>query len=137
MCTCRVLAVVLAAVCAQTCESPKPSMMGGVERVSVDHPEVLKAAQFAVAEYNKASNDMFASKIVRIVSAQQQAVAGMKYIFEVELGRTQCKQSEVHDLETCDFAATPQKTFCNFVVLSVPWRGQMSLTKTTCRPSNN
>ncbi|XP_038659910.1 cyclin-dependent kinase-like 4 isoform X3 [Scyliorhinus canicula] len=68
---------------------------------------------------------------------RQQVVAGMKYYLEVELGRTQCKKSEVQDLETCDFAATPQRTFCNFDVYSVPWKGETSLIKMMCRPSNN
>ncbi|XP_020365378.1 cystatin-like [Rhincodon typus] len=135
----RVLAAVLAlflAACVQACGPRGKHLLGAPDRVSSDDPEVQKAVHFAVTEYNKASNDMFASKVMRILSAERQIVSGIKYILEVELGRTQCKQGKFHDLETCDFSATPHKTLCKFKVVSVAWTEETSLSK-TCRPFNN
>ncbi|XP_060687667.1 cystatin-like [Hemiscyllium ocellatum] len=130
-----VLCVLLAAP-AQACGS-RHKLVGAPEDVSPDDPELQKAVHFAVTEYNEASNDVFASKVVRILSAEQQIVAGVKYTFEVELGRTQCKQGQVHDLETCNFSETPHKTFCKFEVLSIAWRGETSLQSKMCKPSSN
>ncbi|XP_048391487.1 cystatin-like [Stegostoma tigrinum] len=135
----RVLAAALAlllAACVQACSSRAKHLLGAPVRVSSDDPEVQKAVHFALTEYNKASDDMFASKVMRILSAERQIVSGVKYILEVELGRTQCKQGEFHDLETCDFSAPPHKTLCKFEVISVAWTEETSLSK-TCRPSNN
>ncbi|XP_041064643.1 cystatin-like [Carcharodon carcharias] len=127
-----VVAVVFLAslvICAQ--------LFGALESVSTEQPEVLDAAHFAMSEYNKASNDMYLYKIMRIVSAQQQIVSGLKYVIQAEVGRTQCRRGAVDDLESCEFHETPQKTLCSFEVLVVPWREEISMMMMTCRPSNN
>ncbi|GCB65270.1 hypothetical protein scyTo_0011851 [Scyliorhinus torazame] len=118
------------AVCSQLLGAPRP--------VSLTDPEMLTAAQFAVAEYNKASNDMFASKIVRFISAQQQIVSGVKYILQVEMGRTQCRLGHVDDLQMCELHESPQKKICNFHVVSVPWEEEIyQLPKSKCTQSKN
>uniref|UniRef100_UPI00398ECA2D cystatin-like n=1 Tax=Pristiophorus japonicus TaxID=55135 RepID=UPI00398ECA2D len=110
------------------------SVPGTSELISPDDPEALKAAGFAMAEYNKASNDMFLHKVVSIVSAQRQIVAGIKYILEVEVGKTQCRQGEVDDLDSCALHAIPKKQLCNFEVVVIPWLEDISLPKSMCTP---
>ncbi|XP_078412825.1 LOW QUALITY PROTEIN: cystatin-like [Cetorhinus maximus] len=112
-------------------------LLGAPESVSPEQPQMLKAANFAMSEYNKESNDMYLSRIMRIVSAQQQIVSGIKYIIQAEVGRTQCRHGAVDDLESCNFHETPQKTLCSFEVLVVPWTENISMIKTNCKPSNN
>ncbi|XP_067844466.1 cystatin-like [Heptranchias perlo] len=128
--------VVTMAICAWSCSLTERQPLGGLEEISTSNPAVVRAAQFALSEFNKESNDIYVSKIARIVSAKQQLVAGVKYILEVELGRTQCRQGEVDDLESCEFHATPHKTHCNFEVLTVAWMEEISLIKNTCTPLN-
>ncbi|XP_038659946.1 cystatin-like [Scyliorhinus canicula] len=111
------------------------NLLGAPEPVSLDSPEVQSAAQFAIAEYNKASNDMFASKIVRIISARHQLVSGTKYILQVEVARTQCRLEHVVVLQICELHESPQTKICNFDVLSIPWDEEITLLKSECAQS--
>ncbi|KAM9297591.1 cystatin-C [Morus bassanus] len=94
-----------------------------------------RALQFAMAEYNKASNDMYSSRVVRVVSAKRQIVAGIKYIIKAEIGRTTCPKPAT-DLQSCAFHDEPQMakhTVCNFVVYTVPWLNQITLLESKCQ----
>ncbi|NWW20410.1 CYT protein, partial [Falcunculus frontatus] len=106
---------------------------------TIDNPEndegVERALQFAMTAYNRASNDMYTSRVVRIISAQRQIVAGVKYIMEVEIARTTCTKPAI-DIQHCAFHQEPQMaqhTICTFVVLNVPWRNQVELLESKCR----
>uniref|UniRef100_A0A8C3TRE8 Egg-white cystatin n=1 Tax=Catharus ustulatus TaxID=91951 RepID=A0A8C3TRE8_CATUS len=94
-----------------------------------------RALQFAMTAYNRASNDMYTSRVVRIISAEKQIVAGVKYIMEVEIARTTCTKPAT-DIQHCAFHEEPQMakhTICNFVVLNVPWRNQVELLESKCQ----
>nr|ACH45797.1 putative cystatin variant 1 [Taeniopygia guttata] len=85
--------------------------------------------------YNRASNDMYSSRVVRVISAQRQIVAGVKYIMEVEIARTTCTKPAT-DIQHCAFHEEPQMakhTICNFVVLNVAWRNQVELLESKCQ----
>ncbi|KAM6366548.1 cystatin-like [Alca torda] len=94
-----------------------------------------RALEFAMAEYNRASNDMYSSRVVRIISAKRQIVAGIKYTIKVEVGRTTCPKPAT-DLQSCAFHDAPQMskhTICNFVVYTVPWLNQIKLLESDCQ----
>ncbi|XP_074781647.1 cystatin-C [Athene noctua] len=94
-----------------------------------------RALHFAIAEYNKASNDMYSSRVVRVISAKKQIVAGIKYIMEVEVGRTTCPKPAA-DLQSCAFHDAPQMakhTVCKFVVYAIPWLNQIKLLTADCQ----
>ncbi|NXJ94756.1 CYT protein, partial [Corythaixoides concolor] len=115
----------------------RPRLVGAPEEISnFDNDEGLqRALQFAMAEYNKASNDMYSSRVVRIISAKKQIVAGIKYIMKVEIGRTTC-QKPAADLQGCAFPEAPQMAkhaICNFVVYSIPWQNQTKLLEHNCQ----
>ncbi|KFO83809.1 Cystatin, partial [Buceros rhinoceros silvestris] len=93
-----------------------------------------RALRFAMEQYNKGSNDMYASRVVRIISAKRQVVAGLKYIIEAEIARTTCPKPAA-DLQSCAFNDAPQMaehTTCNFVVYTVPWLNKMQLLDSSC-----
>uniref|UniRef100_A0AAQ4QWW4 Cystatin domain-containing protein n=1 Tax=Gasterosteus aculeatus aculeatus TaxID=481459 RepID=A0AAQ4QWW4_GASAC len=92
-------------------------MTGEPRAVPVNDTEVLRAAHFAVSEFN--AEQRVAYKLVSIKSV----VAGVNYILEVLLGRAKC-QSLSAELR------------CRFVVTEMPWNGSRALTKKKCRPSN-
>ncbi|XP_041107968.1 cystatin-like [Polyodon spathula] len=96
-------------------------MPGGLQDVSTDREDVQRAARFAVAEYNKGSNHPYSSKMIRIVSAQAQVVAGMKYYLHIEMERT-------HGCHNEEFS-------CKFVVLEVLWKDITELLDTKCKNS--
>eukprot|EP00061_Rhincodon_typus_P001270 g14257.t1 len=49
---------------------------GGLQPVDVNSEEVLEAARFALDVYNRGTNDMYLSKIARIMSAKAQVGNG-------------------------------------------------------------
>ncbi|CAM9856322.1 unnamed protein product [Bubo scandiacus] len=114
-----------------------PRLLGAPVGVdNTDNDEGLqRALHFAIAEYNKASNDMYSSRVVRIISAKKQIVSGVKYIMEVEIGRTTCPKPAA-DLQSCAFHEGPQmakRTVCNFVVYTIPWLNQIKLLTSDCQ----
>uniref|UniRef100_A0A671RXN4 Cystatin-like n=1 Tax=Sinocyclocheilus anshuiensis TaxID=1608454 RepID=A0A671RXN4_9TELE len=108
---------------------------GGPVDANINDEDVQKALRFAVAQYNRQSNDEFVRKVSKVIKVQQQVVAGMNYIFTVKLGRTNCKKGGVETLcaihkdpkvarvrrtvstlQYCDYLFT----FLDFHVKSVP-----------------
>ncbi|NXF03605.1 CYT protein, partial [Smithornis capensis] len=105
----------------------------------VDNPEndegLQRALQVAMQAYNRASNDMYSSRVVRVLSAEKQIVAGIKYIMRVEIARTTCTKPAAN-LQDCAFHEEPhmaKHTICNFVVLHVPWRNQYQVLESKCQ----
>uniref|UniRef100_A0A7N9DC00 Cystatin C n=2 Tax=Macaca TaxID=9539 RepID=A0A7N9DC00_MACFA len=117
-------------------ESRKPPrLVGGPMDASVEEEGVRRALDFAVSEYNKASNDMYHSRALQVVRARKQIVAGVNYFLDVELGRTTCTKTQPN-LDNCPFHEQPhlkRKAFCSFQIYTVPWQGTMTLSKSTCQ----
>ncbi|XP_009868848.1 PREDICTED: cystatin-like, partial [Apaloderma vittatum] len=62
-------------------------------------------------------------------------VAGVKYIMEVEIGRTTCTKPAA-DLQDCAFYDAPQMaqhTICKFVVYTIPWQNETKLLESKCQ----
>ncbi|XP_040468033.1 cystatin-like [Falco naumanni] len=115
----------------------RPRLVGApVDIADTGNDEGLqRALQFAMAEYNKASNDMYSSRVVRVLSAQRQIVSGIKYLMKVEIGRTTCPKPAA-DLQSCAFHDAPEMamhTVCNFTVYVVPWLNEIKLLSTSCQ----
>ncbi|XP_035752971.1 cystatin-like, partial [Egretta garzetta] len=75
------------------------------------------------------------SRVVGVISAKRQIVSGIKYIMEVEIGRTTCPKPAT-DLQSCALHEAPQMakhTTCNFVVYTIPWLNQIKLLTSSCR----
>uniref|UniRef100_A0A8D0GZY2 Cystatin C n=1 Tax=Sphenodon punctatus TaxID=8508 RepID=A0A8D0GZY2_SPHPU len=85
---------------------------------------VQRALQFAMSEYNKASNDKFASRVAEVIQAKKQIVSGIRYILDVKVGRTTCTKSAP------DMA---NHLTCNFVVYTIPWQNKISLVNNKCQ----
>uniref|UniRef100_A0A7N5KBP0 Cystatin domain-containing protein n=1 Tax=Ailuropoda melanoleuca TaxID=9646 RepID=A0A7N5KBP0_AILME len=109
-------------------------LFGGPMNSSLEDAGARRALQFAMGEYNRASNDMYGSRVSEVLGVQTQVVSGLKYYFTVKVGRTVCRK-EVTDLETCEFHKGPNlaKTVtCRFEVYDVPWTSTISLVKSVC-----
>ncbi|XP_017396941.1 cystatin-C [Cebus imitator] len=112
-----------------------PRLLGGPMDASVEEEGVRSALDFAVSEYNKASNDMYHSRALQVVRARKQIVAGVNYFLDVEMGRTTCTKNQPN-LDNCPFHDQPnlkRKAFCSFQIYSVPWQGIMTLSKSNCQ----
>ncbi|KAM9067300.1 cystatin [Sarcophilus harrisii] len=112
-----------------------PRLIGGLSEANVNDENVQRALNFALREFNQASNDKYGSRVFRVLEAKKQLVAGIKYIFQVEIGRTTCTKS-VADFSNCpDHKEPPLKkhSICNFEVYTIPWMGKTNLVKSECR----
>ncbi|NP_001038067.1 cystatin-C [Phacochoerus africanus] len=113
----------------------KGRLVGGLIDADVNEEGVQQALSFALSEYNKASNDAYHGRVLRVLRVRKQVVAGMNYFLEVEIGRTTCTKSQAN-LDNCPFPNQPdlqKKTLCSFQVYTVPWKGTTSLVKSSCR----
>ncbi|XP_039619898.1 cystatin-like [Polypterus senegalus] len=111
---------------------------GGINNIDPADKEVQKALTFAVSEHNKASNDIFAYKLAKIISTKYQVVSGVKYIIEATIGRTTCKKGDLtakNSINKCPFQKGRQNTKnyrCRFEVWSQPWIKSTQLLVNEC-----
>ncbi|XP_003803686.1 cystatin-C-like [Otolemur garnettii] len=130
------LAVALAVSSATGASSGlRKRLLGGFMDADVNEEGVQHALNFAMSEYNKASNDRYHSRALQVVRASKQIVAGMKYVLEVEIGRTTCTKSQAK-LDDCPFHKQPhlqRKVLCSFEIYSIPWQDKMTMTKYSCQ----
>uniref|UniRef100_A0A8D1QEQ7 Cystatin C n=1 Tax=Sus scrofa TaxID=9823 RepID=A0A8D1QEQ7_PIG len=115
--------------------SPRSPLLLLLIDADVNEEGVQQALSFALSEYNKASNDAYHGRVLRVLRVRKQVVAGMNYFLEVEIGRTTCTKSQAN-LDNCPFPNQPdlqKKTLCSFQVYTVPWKGTTSLVKSSCR----
>ncbi|KAM8775088.1 cystatin-C-like [Rhynchonycteris naso] len=128
------LALALAVSPAAGASPGRPPMPGGLAEADVEEEGVQQALKFALSEYNKASNDAFHSRAMRVVRARKQVVAGLKYYLDVEVGRTTCTKSQTN-LDKCPFHDQPhlrKKALCSFQIYTVPWMNKTSMVKSSC-----
>ncbi|XP_046794540.1 cystatin isoform X1 [Gallus gallus] len=168
------LAAALMLVGAVLGSEDRSRLLGAPVPVDENDEGLQRALQFAMAEYNRASNDKYSSRVVRVISAKRQVgagpaagdgllltaclcvcgalqewgflrliqavllqklVSGIKYILQVEIGRTTCPKSS-GDLQSCEFHDEPEMakyTTCTFVVYSIPWLNQIKLLESKCQ----
>ncbi|XP_039644300.1 cystatin-F-like [Perca fluviatilis] len=113
------LCVVVCALTGRFVTEQQP-LLGVPQKVPVNDPEVLDAARFAVAEFNKANTeDMFDYEIVKITSAEIQSIRAFipafNYILEMHLRCTTTKKGNTAN-DSCDFHCEPKELKCHFTV---------------------
>ncbi|XP_068931626.1 cystatin-C [Petaurus breviceps papuanus] len=126
--------LLLALVFAVQAQRP-PRLLGGLTEADENEEGVQQALNFAIKEFNRASNDKYGSRVFRVVRVRKQVVAGVKYYIDAEIGRTTCTKS-VADLSSCPYHEDPalkKHSICEFEVYSVPWMGKTTLLKNVCR----
>ncbi|KAL7889375.1 hypothetical protein AOLI_G00016330 [Acnodon oligacanthus] len=126
--------VPLVVLCLAVESSSLVGMPGAPVEADLADEGVQDALQFAVAQHNRASNDMFVSKVSRVISVQKQVVAGIKYIFTVEMARTSCRKDGVE--EDCPVHSDPmlaRSHECKLAVWSQPWTKTIKFVENTCK----
>ncbi|KAI5929884.1 Cystatin-C [Manis javanica] len=127
------LALALAVSPAAGSKLGRSQLVGGLMDADVREAGVQQALNYALSEYNQASNDAYHSRVLRVLRARKQVVAGMNYFLDVEIGRTTCTKSQPN-LTSCPFHEPPHlsKMLCTFEIYTVPWKNTNSLTKSNC-----
>ncbi|XP_026881406.2 cystatin C (amyloid angiopathy and cerebral hemorrhage) [Electrophorus electricus] len=105
---------------------------GGVSPADISSPSVKNALDFAVAQHNKASNDVYLSTVSKVISAKQQVVSGMKYYFTIDMVRTSCKKRRTEVCADKPGPTVEQPKQCELVVWSQPWTDTIKLLKNSC-----
>uniref|UniRef100_A0A8C6R474 Cystatin F (leukocystatin) n=2 Tax=Nannospalax galili TaxID=1026970 RepID=A0A8C6R474_NANGA len=97
---------------------------GFPKTIKTNNPEVLKAARYSVEKFNNCTNDIFLFKESHVSRALVQVVKGLKYMLEVEIGRTTCRKTMHPHLDNCDLQTNPalkQILHCYSEVWVIPW----------------
>jgi cathepsin F len=103
---------------------------GGWSYADPDDENVQKAARLAVNEYEKRTDSMFTSQLVKITKAETQVVAGINYRVTVEIGFTNCRKNAIRDPDSS--CQTQQRQSCTFVVWEQSWLDHIEVTDTKC-----
>ncbi|XP_013809791.2 cystatin-F [Apteryx mantelli] len=103
--------------------------------MNTNNSGVRKAARFGVYQYNNSSNDLFLFKELQINKAMVQIIRGLKYMLQVEIGRTVCEKREHSSLDGCKFQRKKklQKLlWCYFEVWMMPWLHKAQVSIALC-----
>ncbi|KAM5165606.1 cystatin-like [Mantella aurantiaca] len=109
-------------------------LIGAPKELDGDDDNVKEALGFAMYEYNKANNDLYQSRPVKVHNATVQLVNGLKYDIYVILGRTTCRKPTA-DVNGCEFHTDPslsETKTCRFIVVNRSWASEITLTKSEC-----
>nr|XP_005334649.2 cystatin-F isoform X2 [Ictidomys tridecemlineatus] len=109
---------------------------GFPKTIKTDDPGVLKAARHSVEKFNNCTNDIFLFKESYISRALVQVVKGLKYMLEVEIGRTTCRKTTHHPLDNCDFQTNPDLKrilSCYTEVWVIPWLRKFEVPIIRCQ----
>ncbi|XP_008828250.1 cystatin-S-like [Nannospalax galili] len=106
-------------------------LAGGLREANIQQKDVKEALDFAISEYNGRKNDLYLSKVVEVVQAQEQLVAGINYYFDVVLSQTTCLKTQ-SDLTNCPINEQQEREFCSFRIYFVHWLNQKTLTSSNC-----
>ncbi|XP_072265518.1 cystatin-like isoform X1 [Pyxicephalus adspersus] len=107
------------------------------EPIDPNNQEVINAATFAVNNYNEQSKTDYEYKLVKVVSATNQIVAGVIYEINAEIGKTDCKKGTTSDVQSCNLIKDSQLAetlYCSFSVLIVPWENVETVESSYCGP---
>ncbi|XP_077092682.1 cystatin-like [Siphateles boraxobius] len=108
-------------------------LVGGPVDADMNDEGAQNALQFAMAQYNRQSNDAFVHQVSEVVKVQKQVVSGLKYIFTVKVARTSCRKTGVETLcAVHEHPAVADVTQCKIAVWSQPWLNSIKVVENTC-----
>lgn len=102
--------------------------------IDVKNAELAELANFIVDSLDAQSNALHAQKLVKIIAAQRQVVAGLKTKMVVELGYTICRKHPTLDKSGCEIDDNRDHQFCNVTVWEQPWLKSKQITQSKCGP---
>lgn len=88
-----------------TSRSKREVLLGGPQHIDVEDPYVKELADFALLEIEKGLNSPYQQKVVRVVEAKRQVVAGTLMHLKLELATTNCLKREKVASENCVFTS--------------------------------
>jgi cathepsin F len=103
---------------------------GGWSSVDVNEKLVQNVASRAAIELDERSNSIYKSRLLSVVKAETQIVAGVNFKLTLRLGELNCKRNENVDENLCQVQRVQE---CNIVMWVRPWLDQYELTSFQCQ----
>ncbi|XP_004717015.1 cystatin-13-like [Echinops telfairi] len=136
--SCQTLLIVgtlMAFMCRSVQAWDSPNVVRKFQDIPETYVYVQQALWYAMKEYNKASNDEYNFRVMKILKSQEQATDSLEYYIEVKIARTLCKKTSGEN-ENCLFQNDPKMQkmfFCTFIVASKPWEFEVKMLKKQCK----
>ncbi|KAI4538148.1 hypothetical protein MG293_011551 [Ovis ammon polii] len=86
---------------------------GFPKTIKTNNPDVLRAARHSAESFNNCSNDAFLFRESRISRALVQIVKGLKFMLDVDIGRTTCRKNGHANLDDCGFQTNRTLQWCH------------------------
>lgn len=109
--------------------------LGCPQPAPLNDPTIMEIADFALKEFDRTSDEDELHLISRLVKAQTQVVAGVKYYLTLELAQTDCKKflTGVDVNRTfCNQDLTEEIKICDLHVVDQPWVPARDLVASQC-----
>lgn len=109
--------------------------LGCPKPAPLNDPTIMEIADFALKEYDRTADEDELHLILRLIKAQTQVVAGVKYYLTVELAETVCKKrlTGVDVNRTfCNQDLTEETKICDLHVVDQPWVPARDLVAAQC-----
>uniref|UniRef100_A0A3B4BBC0 Cystatin domain-containing protein n=1 Tax=Periophthalmus magnuspinnatus TaxID=409849 RepID=A0A3B4BBC0_9GOBI len=105
------------------CANAFGNLVGGRQNVDLNEDKSASdALNHAVRQHN--SKNTYLEVVTKVLLAQSQVVAGVKYFFTVLMVRTNCKMNSQYSETNC-----PLTFKCEFTVWSRPWMKSTIVTE--------
>ncbi|KAL3986021.1 Cystatin domain family protein [Acanthocheilonema viteae] len=111
--------------------SAKEILLGGIKNSNVNDPEIQKVAEKAMEKVNAKTNYENLYKLVKVIDARTQVVAGVKYYLTILAAPTTCrKSSRKMNAAKCTIDMSKPKKQFKIEVRSAPWQNIFDVTLT-------
>ncbi|CAL4075557.1 unnamed protein product [Meganyctiphanes norvegica] len=114
--------------------------LGCPQAAPLSDPTILEIADFALTEYDRTSNDDDLHMVLKLIKAQTQVVAGIKYYLTLEIAETTCSKlvTGVDVNRTfCNQDHTEETKICDIVVIEQSWIPTRDLVDARCTDSDS
>src|SRR5699024_5912718 len=117
---------------AKTSTAKPDEIVGGLHKIDVHDAELLRTLFDVQPQINDKLNSPYYHRIGKVIEAEAQTVAGVKFHVTFELGQTQCLKEKVtkENLATCD--AFTHIQVCKAEIWSQPWLQHTEITDIKC-----
>jgi hypothetical protein len=114
---------------------PRAKLLGGLQDIPADSPQLTDILNFAVSEINKDTKLSSFHKLGKVSSAKTQVVAGFNYILTLSVLPTDCTKeaANLKGAQNCRELEGKSGVTCNVTVWHKPWMPiPMELTRISC-----
>ncbi|XP_068226750.1 uncharacterized protein [Palaemon carinicauda] len=114
--------------------------LGCPQPAPLNDATILEIADFALKEYDRTADEDDLHMILRLVKAQTQVVAGIKYYLTVELAETECKKTFTGvdvNRTFCSRDLSEDTKICDLHIVDQPWVPARDLVAAQCYDKDN